>query len=360
MRALGERSLRGIGGRMVFVAAIMPCAGRGVIGQWRRAVSIGEVLAAARGQAGLTITQVSQRTRIRETIIGGIERRRLFRLRRGLLCARAHPRHRPCRGRGRRATGRGVRRQPRHTAGQHRRRPARAARPAAAQAAPQAELERCALLVVLAAVASLVTYHLVASGPAGGAPAAARTPAASVHKTARTHPAATNTPAPPAARHGSREVVISLTAVTEACWADLATPAGATIFAGHPRPGYLQDLDRTAGSHPAARQPRRGHPDRGRQEPHRARAAAGHAETGTRSGTFRVAPARRCPRGAPLAASSARRGPAGHALAGAVWADLPRERDPPAADQARHAPATIGQAVAGPARTTIGRQLPAA
>ena len=36
-------------------------------------MSIGEVLAAARRQAGLTITQVSQRTRIRETIIRGIE-----------------------------------------------------------------------------------------------------------------------------------------------------------------------------------------------------------------------------------------------------------------------------------------------
>ena len=36
-------------------------------------MSIGKVLAAARGQAGLTITQVSQRTRIRETIIRGIE-----------------------------------------------------------------------------------------------------------------------------------------------------------------------------------------------------------------------------------------------------------------------------------------------
>jgi cytoskeletal protein RodZ len=42
-------------------------------GQWRRRVSIGEVLAAARRQAGLTITQVSQRTRIRETIIREIE-----------------------------------------------------------------------------------------------------------------------------------------------------------------------------------------------------------------------------------------------------------------------------------------------
>ena len=91
--------------------------------------------------------------------------------------------------------------------------------------------------MVLAAVAGLVTYHLVASGPAGGAPAAARKPVVSAHKTARAHPAAANTRAPPAARHGSREVVISLTAVAEACWADLATPAGATIFAGILGPG---------------------------------------------------------------------------------------------------------------------------
>ncbi len=37
-------------------------------------MSIGDRLAAARRQAGLTVTQVSQRTCIRETIIGGIER----------------------------------------------------------------------------------------------------------------------------------------------------------------------------------------------------------------------------------------------------------------------------------------------
>jgi cytoskeletal protein RodZ len=37
-------------------------------------VSIGDALTEARSQAGLTITQVSQRTRIRETIIRGIER----------------------------------------------------------------------------------------------------------------------------------------------------------------------------------------------------------------------------------------------------------------------------------------------
>jgi transcriptional regulator with XRE-family HTH domain len=37
-------------------------------------VSIGEALAEARGRAGLTVAEVSQRTRIRETIIRGIER----------------------------------------------------------------------------------------------------------------------------------------------------------------------------------------------------------------------------------------------------------------------------------------------
>jgi cytoskeletal protein RodZ len=36
-------------------------------------VGIGEGLAQARRQAGLTVTQVSERTRIRETIILGIE-----------------------------------------------------------------------------------------------------------------------------------------------------------------------------------------------------------------------------------------------------------------------------------------------
>ena len=36
-------------------------------------MGIGAALAEARGQAGLTVTEVSQRTRIRETIIRGIE-----------------------------------------------------------------------------------------------------------------------------------------------------------------------------------------------------------------------------------------------------------------------------------------------
>jgi Helix-turn-helix domain len=43
------------------------------VAQWRRGVRVGEALAEARGQAGLTVAEVSQRSRIREAIIKGIE-----------------------------------------------------------------------------------------------------------------------------------------------------------------------------------------------------------------------------------------------------------------------------------------------
>src|SRR6266849_6821588 len=52
----------------------MPGAARRAIEQRRRGMSIGEALAEARRRAGLTTSQVSQQTRIRETIIRGIER----------------------------------------------------------------------------------------------------------------------------------------------------------------------------------------------------------------------------------------------------------------------------------------------
>src|SRR5262252_1457215 len=48
-------------------------AARSAVKHWRRGVGIGEALAEARGRAGLTLAEVSQRTRIRETIIRGIE-----------------------------------------------------------------------------------------------------------------------------------------------------------------------------------------------------------------------------------------------------------------------------------------------
>ena len=90
-----------------------------------------------------------------------------------------------------------------------------------------------ALLAAVAALAGLVTYHLVTSAAAGGV-AAARRPAVPAHRTARSQPGPTSTPAPGA---GSPDVVISLTAVTEACWAELTTPGGTTIFQGIVDPG---------------------------------------------------------------------------------------------------------------------------
>lgn len=83
---------------------------------------------------------------------------------------------------------------------------------------------------MLAAAVSLVTYQAVASHPTTGAPAAARRPAAGVYKPADKHPAPASTPVLPAARHGPREVVISLAALDEPCWVDLTTPGGATVF----------------------------------------------------------------------------------------------------------------------------------
>jgi transcriptional regulator with XRE-family HTH domain len=48
-------------------------AARGAIDVWRRGVGIGEALAQARHQAGLTVAEVSQRTRIREALIRDLE-----------------------------------------------------------------------------------------------------------------------------------------------------------------------------------------------------------------------------------------------------------------------------------------------
>jgi cytoskeleton protein RodZ len=222
---------------MDFVPAITPWPARGAIGQWRRAVSIGEVLASARSQAGLTITQVSQRTRIRTTIIGGIERDD-FSGCGGDFYARGHIR----------AIARAVGTDGEPLVGEYDSSHGAPRAPAAAglpgPPAPLRLRQRRrrphwggALLAAVAAAAGVVTYHLVASSPAGGAPAAARTPAVSVPKAARRYPAAANIPAPPGGRPGSREVVISLTAVSEACWADLTTRGGATVFAGILGPG---------------------------------------------------------------------------------------------------------------------------
>src|SRR5215471_1787726 len=53
--------------------ALRKAAACSAVKHWRRGVGIGEALAEARGRAGLTVAEVSQRTRIREAIIRGIE-----------------------------------------------------------------------------------------------------------------------------------------------------------------------------------------------------------------------------------------------------------------------------------------------
>lgn len=194
-------------------------------------MSIGEVLATARRQAGLTTTQVSQQTRIREGIVRGIETDD-FSACGADFYARGHIR----------AIARSVGTDPEPLVREYDSGrglpPPRVAASGPGPSAPLRPTQRrrphrgwsFALLAVLAALAGLLIYHFVA-GPAASSPAAARTPAATAHKAARKHPAAKTTPAPPAAAR-ARTVVISVTAVSEPCWADLTTPGGATIFEG--------------------------------------------------------------------------------------------------------------------------------
>jgi hypothetical protein len=180
-------------------------------------MSIGEALTAARRQAGLTITQVSQRTRIRETIIRGIERDD-FSACGGDFYARGHIR----------AIARAEGADPEPLVAEYDSSHGTAqASTAACVPGPPAPLrlrERrrpnwtvallIVLLMVLAAAAGLLIYHLMASGPAGSATAAARE-TATAHNGAHRHPAATIAPAPPAALVSSRAGVISVTAVSE-------------------------------------------------------------------------------------------------------------------------------------------------
>ena len=198
-------------------------------------MSIGEILAAARRQAGLTITQVSERTRIRETIIRGIEEDD-FSGCGGDFYARGHIRAI--------ARAAGVDGEPlirEYDSSQGTAQASTAGVPG--PPAPLRLRERrgpnwsvALLLVVLAAVIGLVAYHLVVSQPAGSGKAAARKPVIG-HQAARKHPAAKSTRPPAAASPGSPDLVIFLTAVSEPCWADLTTSGGATIFQGIVYPG---------------------------------------------------------------------------------------------------------------------------
>jgi cytoskeletal protein RodZ len=196
-------------------------------------VTIGDALAAERRQAGLTITQVSQRTCIRETIIRGIEHDD-FSACGGDFYARGHIR----------SIARAVGAQPEPLIREY----------DATQGAPEGitaadvfepstpiklrERRRpnwsAAMLVALAAIVGVATYHLL-SGPTKASPAAASHPAA----------AGARQPHAPSAGHKKKRkttsqasagdphhVVIVVSAVTSNCWVDLTTSRGGAIFAG--------------------------------------------------------------------------------------------------------------------------------
>jgi cytoskeletal protein RodZ len=190
-------------------------------------VSIGDALADARRQAGLTITQVSQRTCIRETIIRGIEHDD-FSACGGDFYARGHIRSVA------RAVGADDEELIREYDARHGAPQAIRAADVFEPATPIKIKERrrpnwsLAMILVLAVIAGYGIYRVVNSTT----PHPARDQASSgqVSRQRQTHPAgvtstpssAPSTPAPPAV---SQNVVISLSAIQD-CWVEFTKPDG--------------------------------------------------------------------------------------------------------------------------------------
>jgi transcriptional regulator with XRE-family HTH domain len=202
--------------------------------QWTKkveaGVSIGDTLAEARRQAGLTVTQVSQRTCIRETIIRGIERGD-YSACGGDFYARGHIR----------SIARAVGADPEplireydQTLGAPR---AISAADVFEPATPIKIKERrrpnwsAAMAVVLAVIVGFVVYHVVSSSHAKPSASSSSGALATTHKPAAkhpTHPKPAPTPSPPSL---ANDVVIRLTAM-EDCWVDLTTAGGRQIYSG--------------------------------------------------------------------------------------------------------------------------------
>jgi cytoskeletal protein RodZ len=201
-------------------------------------VTIGDALAAARRQSGLTITQVSQRTCIRETIIRGIERND-FSACGGDFYARGHIR----------SIARAVGADPEPLIREY---DTTQGSPDGISAADVFEpstpiklRERrrpnwsAALAVALAAIVGIAAYHVL-SGPAKSSPVASHSTSspASARAKAR-HPAVhkkqakakTSTASGP--KPSPNQVVIALDAVSSDCWVDLTSAStGQLIFEG--------------------------------------------------------------------------------------------------------------------------------
>ncbi len=198
-------------------------------------MSIGDTLADARRQTGLTISQVSQRTRIRESIIAAIEKGD-FSPCGGDFYARGHIRSV--------ASVVGVDPVPliREYDEEH-------GPPAAMRAAQVFEpatpikireprrfgLGKAAVVVLLALIGFGV-YHLVSTSGthknnAASDTATQRPAAATTSPTARPSPASAPASGPAAARSKPTEAVIKLTAVQD-CWVALTDTAGKQLYQG--------------------------------------------------------------------------------------------------------------------------------
>lgn len=190
-------------------------------------MSIGDTLADARRQAGLTITEVSQRTRIRETIIRGIERGD-FSACGGDFYARGHIRSIA------EAVGADgeelIREYDAEHGAPHAIRAADVFQPSTPIRLKEGRRRpnwSLAMVLVLALVAGYGIYHLVSSSHS----AAVQNTAAGATHSAAPRPAASSAPASPTAPATSAppsSVVINLTAI-EDCWVEFTQPNGTFI-----------------------------------------------------------------------------------------------------------------------------------
>lgn len=194
-------------------------------------MSIGDTLAEARRQAGLTVTQVSQRTCIRETIIRGIERGD-YSACGGDFYARGHIR----------SIARAVGADPEPLIREYDQTQG-APHPISAAdvfepATPIKIRERrrpnwsAAMVVALAVLVGFVVYHIVSSPAKPTASSGSTGPqhlGTTTHKSAaKRHASASASPAPPTL---ANDVVIRLTA-TQNCWVMLTTSSGKQIYEG--------------------------------------------------------------------------------------------------------------------------------
>jgi len=190
-------------------------------------VSIGDTLAEARRQAGLTVTQVSQQTRIRETIIRGIERGD-FSACGGDFYARGHIR----------SIARVVGLDPDALVAEY---DAAHGSPHSIRAAEVFEPSTpitlkeprrrfnwsIAMVLALAVIVGYVIYHTVSSGGGTNHPAASgqhqQQPAGHHSPTPGTHSSPPVSPSPAAGKH---HLVIKLTVRSMPCWVEFTRPNG--------------------------------------------------------------------------------------------------------------------------------------